>query len=420
MCNCVHAFDVRDRIPARAADRTSGVSSTPISLRGTPSGGGRSTFLEFARPEIGEEEIEAVVEVLRSGWITGGPRVAEFEARLAERLEGAHVRCTSSATGALLIALRLVGVGPGSEVVLPTLTFAACANVVELLGAVPVLADVDPATGLIDLDCAERLIGTRTRALLAVHLGGRPLDLDRLGELADRHGVAVIEDAAHAIGAAWNGRPIGTHGNPCAFSFHASKNMTTVEGGALVLPDESGAVRAERMRLHGLTRSAWDRHASAGPAEYELDEPGFKLTMNDVSAAIGVLQLAKLDAWIERRAELSASYGELLAELPLELEPPIEPGARHAHHIYAVRVAADAPVDRDTLIRALLDAQIGTSVHFKPLHRFRYYRDRYDLDDSAFPAASDFADRTLSLPLYPSLTAADQLDVVRALHGALR
>ena len=395
------------------------MTSTRTPVGHPPSGAWRTTFLQFARPEIGDEEIEAVVEALRSGWITGGPRVSAFEARLAERLTPAHVRCTSSATGALLIALRMAGVGHGDEVVLPTLTFAACANVVELLGATPVFADVDPATGLIDIDHAERLLGPRTRALMAVHLGGRPLDLGRLNALRDEHGVAVIEDAAHAIGASWAGRPVGTHGNPCAFSFHASKNMTTIEGGALAVPDEPSAVRAERMRLHGLTRSSWDRHGSASPADYELDEPGFKLTMNDVSAAMGVRQLAKLDGWIEQRTALCARYDELLAELPLALEPPVTKGARHAHHIYAVRIAPDAPAGRDAVVRALLERQIGSSVHFKPLHRFRYYRDRYELDDRDFPAAASYADRTLSLPLYPSLTGADQADVARALREAL-
>ena len=379
----------------------------------------RTTFLEFARPEIGEEEIAAVVDTLRSGWIVGGPRVGMLETRLGNRLAGTHVRCTSSATGALLIALRMAGAGPGDEVVLPTLTFAACANVVEMLGATPVFADVDPATGLVDLDQAEQLIGPRTRALLAVHLGGRPLDLARLCSLRERRGVTIIEDAAHAIGAVWDGVPVGAHGNPCAFSFHASKNMTTIEGGALAVPDETSAVRAERMRLHGLTRSAWERHGSSGPADYELDEPGFKLTMNDVSAAIGLEQLEKLDGWIDRRGALSACYDELLEDLPLEREPPVAAGARHAHHIYAVRVMAEAGVERDTVVRGLLERQIGSSVHFKPLHRFRYYRDRYGLSDGDFPAASRYADRTLSLPLYPSLTDADQADVARALREVL-
>jgi dTDP-4-amino-4,6-dideoxygalactose transaminase len=395
------------------------VTPTEASAGEIPSEARRASFLEFARPEIGQEEIAAVVETLRSGWIVGGPRVAALEQRLGERLRPAHVRCTSSATGALLIALRMAGVGPGDEVVLPTITFAACANVVEMLGATPVFADVDPSTGLLDLGQAERAIGPRTRALIAVHLGGRPVDLDTLAALRAERDVAVVEDAAHAIGAAWDGRPVGAHGNPTAFSFHASKNMTTIEGGALAVPDEPTAVRAERMRLHGLTRSAWARHGSSGPADYELDEPGFKLTMNDVSAAMGLQQIEKLDGWIDRRAALCERYDQLLGDLPLDLEPPVPAGARHAHHIYAVRLAPEAKLDRDELVRGLLEWRIGSSVHFKPLHRFRYYRDRYELCDADFPAAAGYADRTLSLPLYPSLTTDDQDDVARALERLL-
>jgi dTDP-4-amino-4,6-dideoxygalactose transaminase len=379
----------------------------------------REHFLDLAKPEIGEEEIAEVVRTLRSGWIIGGPKVDALEGALEARLAPASVRCTSSATGALLIALRLAGIRRDDEVVLPTVTFAACANVVELLGARPVLADVDPATGLLDLDQVERHLGRRTKAVLGVHLGGRPLDVDALGALRDRRGVTVVEDAAHAIGASWGGRPLGAHGNPTAFSFHATKNMTTVEGGAISLPDPAAAERAERLRLHGLTRSAWDRHGSGGPAEYELEEPGFKFTMTDVAAAIGVHQLAKLDGWIERRDELASRYDLLLDGLPLEREPALPEGARHAHHLYAVRVAREAPVSRDDVVHGLLERRIGSSVHFKPIHRFRYYRERYGLEDGHFPAASAYADQVLSLPLFPAMTERDQDDVVGALTEIL-
>jgi dTDP-4-amino-4,6-dideoxygalactose transaminase len=314
-----------------------------------------------------------------------------------------------------MIALRMVGVGPGSDVVLPTVTFAACANVVELLGARPVLADVHPETGLIDLDHVRELLTPATKAVIPVHLGGRPVDLDSVCRLRDGYGVAIVEDAAHAIGASWGGRAIGTHGNFTAFSFHATKNMTTVEGGALATPDLSSAERAERLRLHGLTRSAWVRHGSGGPADYELDEPGFKFTMTDVAAAIGVHQLSRLDGWIERREELVARYNGLLEGLPIELEPPLPPGTRHSRHLYTVRVGSEAPLVRDEVVRSLLERQIGSSVHFKPLHRFRYYRERYGYDDAHFPAASAYADRVLSLPLFPSMTERDQDDVAVAL-----
>ena len=379
----------------------------------------RSTFLDLARPELGEEEIAEVVDTLRSGWLVGGPKVSAFETALEQRLAPARVRCLSSATAGLLLGLRLAGVGPGDEVLVPTLTFAACPNVIEQLGATPVFVDSEPGTGLLDLDATEARLGPRTKAILPVHLGGRPVDVDRLGELRDARGVAVVEDAAHAMGAEWGGRPLGTHGNPTAFSFHATKTMTTVEGGALAIPEPALAERVERLRLQGLSRSAWSRHASAGPADYDLEEPGFKFAMTDVAAAIGIHQLAKLDGFVARREELAQRYDELLEDLPLELEPPAAAGARHARHLYAVRVAPDARADRDEVVAELSERQIGTSIHFKPIHRFRYYRERYGLGDVDFPVASDFADRTISLPLHPSMDDDDLMDVAAALTAAL-
>lgn len=378
----------------------------------------RSAFLHLARPDIGEEEIAEVVDTLRSGWLVAGPKVGAFEAALEGRLAPARVRCLSSATAGLLLGLRLAGVERGDEVLVPTLTFAACANVVEQLGARPVFVDSDPATGSIDLDHAEAMIGPRTQALMPVHLGGRPVDMDRVNAIRDRTGIAVVEDAAHALGAMWGGMPIGAHGNAVAFSFHASKNITTIEGGAIAVPDAARAQRVERLRLQGLSRSAWSRHGSAAPADYELEEPGFKLTMTDVAAAIGVHQLARLDAIIDRREQLAQRYDELLEGMPLELEPAVGEGARHARHLYAARIARDCPVNRDTVIDRLTARQIGTSVHFKPIHRFRYYRETHGLTDDALPVASSYADRTLSLPLHQGMADVDLEDVAAALAEA--
>src|SRR4051794_6937540 len=310
----------------------------------------RGAFLHLARPDIGDDEIEEVADTLRSGWVAQGPKVGAFEVALEQRLAPALVRCLSSATAGLLLALKLADVGQGDEVLVPTLTFAACSNVVEQLGAKPVFVDSEPATGLIDLDRAEGLIGPRTKAIVLVHLGGRPVDLGRVNAIRERHGLAVVEDAAHAIGAEWDGAPIGSHGNAVAFSFHASKNIPTIEGGALALADASQAERVERLRLQGLSRSAWARHATAGPAAYELEEPGFKLAMTDVSAAIGIHQLAKLDGVLDRREQLAHRYDEALSDLPLELEPPPPPGVRHGRHLYAVRLAPDARVERDAVV----------------------------------------------------------------------
>jgi dTDP-4-amino-4,6-dideoxygalactose transaminase len=379
----------------------------------------RTTFLHLARPDIGEEEIAEVVDTLRSGWLVAGPKVSAFETALEQRLAPARVRCLSSATAGLLLGLRLAGVGRGDEVLLPTLTFAACANAVELLGATPVFVDSEAATGLVDLDLLERSIGPRTKAVMPVHLGGRPVDLDRLNAIRDHAGVAVVEDAAHAIGAEWGGAPVGAHGNAVAFSFHATKNLTTIEGGAIAVPGLELAERVERLRLQGLSRSAWSRHGSAAPADYELDEPGFKLSMTDVSAALGIHQLARLDGIIERREQLAQRYDAALEELPLELEPPPAEGMRHARHLYAVRLSPEAGVDRHAVIDRLAEQQIGTSIHFKPIHRFRYYRETRGLADRDFPAASSYADRTLSLPFHQGMDETDVDDVVAALAGAL-
>lgn len=379
---------------------------------------GRSSFLGVHKPDIGEDAIAEAADSLRSGWVVAGPKVRVFEDRLRTRFGGPHVCCLSAGTAALLLGLKVSGVGEGDEVLLPTMTFAACANVVEHLGARPILVDSEPETGLIDLEAAGAAVGGRTRAVLAVHLGGRPLNARTLADLKHR-GVAVVEDAAHAIGAEWEGRPVGSHGNPTAFSFHATKNITTIEGGALALTDADSAARVRRLASQGLSRSAWDRHAAAGPADYDLEEPGYKMAMTDVSAAIGIHQIERLDPWLERREELCNRYDDLLSGLPVEFEPAVPAHARHARHLYAIKVSPDAPASRDEVIERLREERIGASVHFKPVHRLSYYRDRYGYGDGSFPVASDHADRVLSLPLYPSMDESDQDDVVAVLGETL-
>ncbi|MDQ6775904.1 MAG: DegT/DnrJ/EryC1/StrS family aminotransferase [Actinomycetota bacterium] len=379
----------------------------------------RTEFLVFGSPLIGEEEIAEVVASLRSGWVGTGPKVQRFEGMLAEYVGVAEVRCLSSCTAALMLALRVLGVGPGDEVLVPTMTFVASANAVEHVGATPVLIDAEPGTGLIDLDAAEAAIGPATRAIVPVHLAGRPIDMDRLNGLRDRHGLAVIEDAAHAIGAEWRGRRIGAYGNLTAFSFYVTKNMTTVEGGALATEDPEIAARVERLALHGLSLGAWARFSDQGFRHYEVVEPGFKYNMTDLQAALGVHQLPRLDAWIDRRADLWERYDALLNDLPLVTPPPPAAGTRHARHLYQVLLDPDAGMTRDQLLDALSDRRIGTGVHYRGVHLHPYYRDRYDLAPERFPVATSISDRTLSLPLSPKVTDADQDDVVLALHELL-
>jgi dTDP-4-amino-4,6-dideoxygalactose transaminase len=320
----------------------------------------------------------------------------------------------------LTLSLIALGIGPGDEVLVPAMTFVASANAVEHAGATPVLVDSEPGHGLIDLDAVEAAITPRTRALMPVHLAGRPVDMDRLRHIGDRHGLHVIEDAAHAIGAEWHGRRIGSFGNLTAFSFYATKNITTIEGGAIVTESAPIAERVERLALHGLSAGAWQRFTDRGFRHYMAVEPGFKYNMTDVQAALGLTQLPQLDGWIERRRELWERYDELLDGLPLDTPPPPAPHTRHARHLYQVRLSRRAPLRRDELLQALHEQNIGTGVHYRGIHLHPYYRDRYRLAPSDFPVATRISEQTLSLPLGPALSEADQDDVVQALRRLLR
>jgi dTDP-4-amino-4,6-dideoxygalactose transaminase len=379
----------------------------------------RDEFLVFGRPVIGEAEVAEVSASLRSGWIGTGPKVRRFEEMLEEYLGVAHVRCVSSCTAALMLGIQALGIGPGDEVIVPAMTFVASANAVEHTGATPVLVDCDPETGLIDLDAAVDALTERTKAIMPVHLAGRPLDMDRLEALREATGLLVIEDAAHAIGAEWARRRIGSHGNLAAFSFYVTKNITTVEGGALATNDRRIAEEVERLALHGLSLGAWQRFSDAGFRHYEVERPGFKFNMTDVQAALGIHQLPRLDGWIDRRAELWQRYDELLADLPLETPPPPAPGSRHARHLYQVLVPPDAGVTRDELLDRLAARRIGAGVHYRGVHLHPYYRDRYGIDPASLPVATDISERTLSLPLAPDLTEDDLRDVASALADSL-
>ncbi len=375
----------------------------------------RESFLVFGSPTIGDEEIAEVVDSLRSGWVGTGPKVQRFEAMLSEYVGAGHCRCVSSCTAALILSMEVLGIGPGDEVLVPAMTFVASANAVEHAGATPVLVDSEPATGLIDLAAAEAAITSRTRAIMPVHLAGRPVDMDRLNALRDRHGLIVVEDAAHALGAQWRGGQIGTFGNVTAFSFYVTKNISTIEGGALVTDRAEIAEEVERLALHGLSLGAWQRFSDTGFRHYEVVRPGYKYNMTDVQAAVGLHQLPRLDRWIDRRAELWERYDELLAGLPLVTPPAPEPGTRHARHLYQVLLEPDAPLGRDELLEGLTARNIGTGVHYRAVHLHPYYRERYRLAPDDFPVANAISERTLSLPLGPSVTEADQDDVAAAL-----
>jgi dTDP-4-amino-4,6-dideoxygalactose transaminase len=379
----------------------------------------RDSFLVFGRPTIGEEEIAEVVDSLRSGWVGTGPKVQRFEQALSDYLAMPYTRCVSSCTAALILAMEVLGLGPGDEVLVPAMTFVASANAVEHAGATPVLVDCEPDTGLIDLDAAEAAITPRTRAVMPVHLAGRPVDMDRLAELRDRRGLVVVEDAAHAIGAEWHGRKIGAFGNVAAFSFYVTKNICTIEGGALVTDRAEVAEEVERLALHGLSVGAWQRFSDSGFRHYEVVKPGYKYNMTDVQAAIGLHQLPRLEQWIDRRAELWERYDVLLEGLPLRTPPVPAPDTRHARHLYQALLDPDAGLTRDELLEGLTARNIGTGVHYRGVHLHPYYRERYALRPEDFPVASAISEQTLSLPLGPDVSDADQADVADALRDLL-
>ena len=379
----------------------------------------RDEFLVFGSPLIGEAEIDEVVDSLRSGWIGTGPKVHRFERELERYIGVEHVRCLASCTAALHLGMEVLGVKAGDEVLVPSFTFIASVNAIEHTGATPVLVESDEVTGLIDLDAAEAAITPRTRAIMPVHLAGRPVDLDRIAELARRHDLLVIEDAAHALGAEWGGRSIGSHGNLAAFSFYVTKNITTIEGGALATQDTEMADEVERLGLHGLTVGAWQRFSDTGFKHYEVVEPGYKYNMTDVQAALGLHQLPRLDEWIATRAEIWDRYDELLADLPLTTPAPPQQGTVHARHLYQVLIEPDAPLSRDELLDELTRRKIGVGVHYRAVHLHPYYRDKYGIAAGDLPVAADLSDRTLSLPLSPKVSEADQDDVVEALTEAL-
>lgn len=379
-------------------------------------------FLPFARPDITDAEITAVTEALRSGWITTGPATRQFEQNFVDYLGGGlQAVAVNSATAGLHLALEALGIGPGDEVIAPTLTFTATVEVARYLGADAVLVDVDPVTLNIDPAKIRAAITPRTKAILPVHYGGLACDMDAILAIAKEHGLKVVEDAAHALPTTWRGTLVGQlQSDVTVFSFYANKTITTGEGGMAVTRDAALAQRMRVMRLHGMNRDAFDRFTSKTPAwYYEVVAPGFKYNMTDVAAAMGVLQLARLPQFVQRREQLARRYQAALADLPLVL-PAIAPaGDVHAWHLYVVRLAPQARIGRDALIQGLSDRGIGTSVHYVPLHRHPYWRDRYQLTPEQFPHADAAYQTMVSLPLFTAMSDADQGRVIAALHELL-
>ena len=364
--------------------------------------------IPFYRPDIGDEEIAAVVETLRSGWLTVGPRTQEFEQEFARAVGAPHAVAVSSCTAALHLALDALDLEPGDEVITSTLTFAATGATIIHSGARPVLADCTRDTLNIDPADVARKVTPRTRAVVPVHYAGQPAPMDEILEIARQHRLTVIEDAAHALPASYRGRAVGTIGDLTAFSFYATKNLTTGEGGMLTFANADLADRLRSRRLHGMSRDAWRRYSAQGSWRYDVSYPGFKYNMTDVAAAMGLVQLRRLPALHRRRREIVALYDEMLSDRP-ELEPlAVLPDVQHAWHLYVTRIRPERlRIDRDALIEALKAAGIGIAVHFIPLHLHSFYRDAFGYRPEHFPVASAAAESILSLPLFTLMSDDD-------------
>ena len=386
----------------------------------------RKTFLPYCLPSIGEEEIAEVADTLRSGWLTRGPKVARFEQAFAEYVGARHAIAVNSCTSGLHLSLAVLGVGPGDEVIVPSMTFCSTANVVTHLGARPVLVDSDEDL-LLNADTIASAITSRTRAVMPVHYAGYPCDLEPIRDLAARHGIRVVEDAAHAAGAEYKGRPIGSGAEAAVFSFSATKNLSTGEGGMIVTDDDEVAARCRLLSLHGISRDTWNRHSSANGWHYEVLEAGYKFNMTDLQAAIGIHQLAKLKGFNARRTAIADRYDAGLAGIQGLVLPRRPADGKHSFYIYPVHLVSgdarlnaarlnDARLNRDELICRLRDLNIGTSVHFIPLHLHPLYS-AYRAGD--FPVCERIFDGLLSLPLYPKMSDEDADDVVKAIRYLL-
>lgn len=374
-------------------------------------------FMPFSRPTLSEEAIAEVVSCLRSGWITTGPRVKRFEDDLKAYTAAPFALALSSATAGLHLALAALRLNPGDEVITSPMTFAATLNTIVIAGGRPVLVDVEADSYNIDINRIESAITPRTRAIVPVHFAGVPVDLDPLYALAAKHSLRVIEDAAHAIGTEYKGRRIGSFGDTQVFSFHPNKNITTGEGGAVITRDEKLAADIALTRFHGMDREAWNRFGKTGAAHYEIIAPGFKYNMMDIQAALGIHQLPELAGFMKRRTELAQRYLTALAEWP-EWQLPKAPAYAHrpAWHLFAPLLdPAAAKMDRERFMAEMKARNIGTAVHYRAAHLYPYYRDRYGYQPGDFPHAETISERIVSLPLFPTLSDADQDRVIGAM-----
>lgn len=376
-------------------------------------------FLPFSRPSISQEAIDDVVACLKSGWITTGPRVAQFTELLKDYFNAPFVLPIASATAGLHMALLAMNIEPGDEVITTPLTFAATLNVIVLAGGKPVLVDIDPATLNMDVNLLEAAITPKTRVIMPVHFAGLPVDMDPIYELAERHGLRVLEDAAHAMATEYKGKRIGSFGDTQVFSFHPNKNMTTGEGGCVVTRDAALAEQVARLRFHGIDRQAWNRYGKSGTQDYEIVLPGYKFNMMDIQAAIGIHQLHDLGGFIARRNELAHRYLEALSDWS-QWTLPQAPAFEHLHawHLFTPQINEEVTgMDRDQFMQAMKEKNVGTGLHYRAVHLYPYYREAFGFAPGDFPKAEYVCDRILSLPLFPSMTDADHDRVLDVMYS---
>jgi len=375
----------------------------------------RSTFLPFALPLIGEEEINEVVDTLRSGWLTTGPKTKRFEEEIKNYIGCKHAIALSSCTAALHLSLVALNVGPGDEVITTPVTFASTANVIVHQGAKPVFVDVDRKTMNIDPDKIEEKITKKTKAIIAVDLAGQPCDYDKIMKIAKKHNLPIIEDAAHAIGAEHNGKKVGIINKTTCFSFYPIKNMTTIEGGVLATDDDKLAETARIYSLHGMSRDAWQRYSSKGSAQWQTVAPGYKYNMTDVQASLGLHQIKKLDDFIYKREKYAKFYKDAFSKIKEIMIPGSIGNIKHAQHLFIIILDIDnLKISRDEFIELMRSENIGTGIHFISLHTHEYYKKTFGFEKEDFPNAAYLSDRMVSLPLYPKMGMNDLLDVINA------